>query len=156
IYRLTIIDGLTGTHNKRFLIEFLDRELARTVRHRRPLSLVLFDIDFFKKVNDEHGHLAGDATLREIATIINKAIRKEEPLARYGGEEFAIVLPETNRDGAFLMAKRMRELVEQHTFRYEDKQYRVTISLGVVSTAGEVKNLTPTDLIRMADEKLYQ
>lgn len=155
IYRLTIIDGLTGTHNKRFLVEFLDRELARTGRHHRPLSLVLFDIDFFKKVNDEHGHLAGDATLREIATIIKQAIRKEELLARYGGEEFAIVLPETDRDGAFLMARRMRELVEQHPFRYENKEHHITISLGVVTTLGE-ENLSPTDLIRMADEKLYQ
>ncbi len=155
IYRLTIIDGLTGTHNKRFLIEFLDRELARTTRHRRPLSLVLFDIDFFKKVNDEYGHLAGDYTLREIATMIKQAIRKEELLARYGGEEFAIVLPETDHDGAFLMAGRMRELIEQHLFAYEGKDYHVTISLGVVTTLGE-ENLAPTDLIRIADEKLYQ
>jgi len=155
IYRLTIIDGLTGIHNKRFLIEFLDRELARTTRHRRPLSVVLFDIDHFKQINDEHGHLAGDATLREMATAVKQAIRKEELIARYGGEEFIIVLPETNKDGAFLMAKRVRELVEKHPFQFEGKTFHVTVSLGVVTTEGD-ENLTPNDLIKMADEKMYQ
>src|SRR5205823_12345894 len=109
----------------------------------------------FKKVNDERGHLAGDATLRELSTVIKQAIRKEELLARYGGEEFAIVLPETDRDGAFLMARRMRELVEQHPFHFENKEHHITISLGVVTTVGE-ENLAPDDLIRLADEKLYQ
>ena len=116
---------------------------------------MLFDIDHFKAVNDELGHLAGDATLRELATCVKQAIRKEELIARYGGEEFIIVLPETNREGAFLMAKRVRELVEKQPFRFEAKEYHITVSLGVVTTEGE-DNLTPTDLIRLADEKLYQ
>jgi diguanylate cyclase (GGDEF)-like protein len=155
IYRLTIIDGLTGIHNKRYLLEFLDRELARSARHKRPLSLVMFDLDRFKTINDELGHLAGDFTLREIVSMIKEAIRKEELFARYGGEEFIVVLPETNREGALQMSERLRDLVEKHQFQYEDKRYKVTISLGVVSTQGE-ENLTPNDVIRQADDRLYQ
>jgi diguanylate cyclase (GGDEF)-like protein len=155
IYRLTIIDGLTGIHNKRYLLEFLDRELARSARHKRPLSLVMFDLDRFKTINDELGHLAGDFTLREIVSMIKEAIRKEELFARYGGEEFIVVLPETNREGAMQMSERLRELVEKHQFQYEGKGYKVTISLGVVSTEGE-ENLTPNDVIRQADDRLYQ
>jgi diguanylate cyclase (GGDEF)-like protein len=154
IYRLTIIDALTGVHNKRYLLDFLDRELARSARHRRPLSMGMLDIDHFKTVNDQMGHLAGDYALRELAVIVKEAIRREELLARYGGEEFAIVWPETNRDGAIQIAERLRGLVEEQTFGFEGKTFSLTISMGVATTEGE-PSLTPTDLIRRADEKLY-
>ena len=155
IYRLTIIDALTDIHNKRYLLEFLDRELARSARYRRPLSLVLFDLDRFKKVNDELGHLGGDFTLREVAACVKAIVRKEELFARYGGEEFAVVLPETDRAGGLQFAERIREVVEKRSFQYEDKNYGITISLGVASTEGDA-GLTPHELIRQADEKLYQ
>jgi two-component system, cell cycle response regulator len=155
IYRLTIIDALTDTHNKRFLMEFLDRELARSGRYNRPLALIMFDIDRFKVINDDMGHLGGDATLRELSNLVKTTIRKEELFARYGGEEFAVVLPETTREGALPVAERIRGLVEKHPFQYEGKSYPVTVSLGVASTAGE-KPLSPSDLIRIADENLYQ
>jgi len=155
IYRLTIIDALTGIHNKRYLLEFLDRELARSARYHRPLSLVMLDIDRFKLINDELGHLAGDFTLRELVSLVKEAIRKEELFARYGGEEFIVVLPETNREGALQMAERLRQLVEGHNFKYEERHYKITISLGLVATEGE-ETLTPNDLIKQADEKLYQ
>src|SRR5205085_1977622 len=100
IYRLTILDGLTGAHNKRSLLECLDRELARTSRHRRPLSLILFDIDHFKSINDQLGHLAGDYALRELAGCVRGAIDREQLFARYGGEEFAVVMPETAQEDA--------------------------------------------------------
>ena len=99
IYRLTIIDALTDIHNKRYLLEFLDRELSRSARYARPLALIMFDIDRFKAINDELGHLGGDFTLRELAACVKGSVRKEELFARYGGEEFAIVLPETNLEG---------------------------------------------------------
>src|SRR5438128_1169565 len=133
----------------------LDRELARSARHHRPLSLVMVDIDRFKSVNDELGHLAGDFTLRELVSLVKEAIRKEELFARYGGEEFVVVLPETTREGAQQMAERLRQLVENHPFQYEERRYNITVSLGLVSTEGD-ESLTPNDLIKQADENLYQ
>jgi two-component system cell cycle response regulator len=155
IYRLTIIDALTDTHNKRYFMEFLDRELARSSRYDRPLSLVMIDIDKFRAINEDLGHLGGDFTLRELASRIKGNIRREELFARYGGEEFAVVLPETNRDGSTRLADRLVKVINQAPFQYEDKTYTVTISAGVASTQGD-KSITPHELIRCADEKLYQ
>jgi diguanylate cyclase (GGDEF)-like protein len=155
IYRLTIIDGLTEIHNKRYLVEFLDRELARSARYHRPLSLILFDIDLFKAVNDAHGHLGGDYTLRELATRIKSVIRKEELFARYGGEEFVIVLPESTLEAATIVGERVRSMVENTALQFDSKSFSITISLGVACTLGDA-TLTPTELIRQADEKLYE
>jgi diguanylate cyclase (GGDEF)-like protein len=155
IYRLMIADALTDIHNKRYLLEFLDRELARSARYGRPLAFILFDIDQFRNINDELGHLGGDFTLREMAACVKSVIRKEELFARYAGDEFALVLPETTREGALNVSERVRTLVGNHPYQYEGKQYRVTISLGIACTNGEVA-LTPTELIRQADDKLYK
>jgi diguanylate cyclase (GGDEF)-like protein len=155
IYRLTIIDALTDIHNKRYLMEFLDREIARSARYQRPLSLVMVDIDRFRQINETLGHLGGDFTLREMSSRIRGNVRKEELFARYGGEEFAVVLPETQREGAALLGERLRVAIEKQPFRYEDKVYNVTISVGVATTGGD-ETLTPAVLLRQADEKLYQ
>ena len=155
IYRLTIIDALTDIHNKRYFMEFLDRELARSARYERPLSLIMIDIDRFRGINEELGHLGGDFTLREMAARIKGSIRKEELFSRYGGEEFAVVLPETDCDGANTVADRLVKLVHETPFTYEEHTYSVTISAGVTTTVGE-NSITPSDLIRRADEKLYQ
>ena len=154
IYRLTIIDGLTEVHNKRYLTEFLDRELARSARYKRPLALLMFDLDHFKNINDQFGHLGGDFTLRELAACVRGNIRKEELFARYGGEEFAVVLPEVTSEGAVGVAERIRLRVEAHPFQFDGKTYQVTISLGVATTDGD-DSLTPIELIRQADEKLF-
>jgi two-component system cell cycle response regulator len=156
IYRLAISDALTEVHNHRYLIEFLEREVARSVRHHRPLALVLIDIDFFKAINDQLGHLAGDYALRELAGIVKTSVRKEELFARYGGEEFALVLPETPLDEARNAAERLRAAVEAHPFRYDDQPFSLTISLGGTVTEGDNESLTPSDLIREADARLYQ
>ncbi|MBM4068109.1 MAG: GGDEF domain-containing protein [Planctomycetes bacterium] len=155
IYRLTIIDALTDIHNKRYFLEFLDRELARSSRYDRPLSLVMIDIDRFRSINEELGHLGGDFTLRELAARIKGNIRKEELFARYGGEEFAVVLPETNADGAGKLADRLVAAISSKEFHYEDRIYQVTISIGVSTTQGET-DISPQELIRRSDEKLYQ
>jgi two-component system cell cycle response regulator len=155
IYRLTIIDGLTQVHNQRYLVDFLDRELSRSARHQRPLALILFDIDRFKTINDELGHLGGDFTLRELAACVKQTVRREDLFARYGGEEFALVLVETTHEGAADVAERIRQSVEQHPFRFEEKPFALTISLGVAFTPGDAA-LTATGLLRLADEKLYQ
>src|SRR4029079_13073192 len=119
IYRMTIIDGLTQTYNKRYFLETLDREIPRCTRHQRSLSLLMFDIDHFKKINDAHGHLTGDFVLREMARRIRSRVRKEEVFARYGGEEFALVLPETAREQAVKVAEDLRRLVASEAFEFE-------------------------------------
>jgi two-component system cell cycle response regulator len=154
IYRLAIIDGLTDVPNKRYLLEFLARELSRSARHQRPLALLLFDIDRFKVINDELGHLCGDHVLRELAGLLRGVIRTEELLARYGGEEFVVVLPECSHESALAVAERLRALVEQHPFEFDEAPVTVTISVGVASISGETVN--PQELIARADEKLYE
>jgi diguanylate cyclase (GGDEF)-like protein len=155
IYRLTIIDALTEIHNKRYLLEFLERELVRAARHQRPVALVMFDIDHFKAINDRLGHLAGDCTLRELAARVKSNVRLDELFARYGGEEFAVVLPETTREGAVHVAERLRLAVEQKPFQFEAETFPVTISLGVATSAGS-EGMTVADLIQAADARLYQ
>jgi two-component system cell cycle response regulator len=155
IYRLTIIDALTEAYNKRYLLEFLDRELSRSARYARPLAVIMFDLDRFKGINDELGHLGGDFTLRELAACVRTCVRKEELFARYGGEEFIVVLPETNLEGAILVAERLRAMIEKHSFQYEGKSYPLTISGGVAATDGS-RPLSPSDLIGEADQKLFE
>jgi len=155
IYRLTIIDGLTEIHNKRYLLEFLDRELARAQRYGRPLSLVLLDIDRFKRVNDDLGHLAGDAVLRELAGCIKGTVRAEELFARYGGEEFAVVLPETPCQDAVAFAERARDKVAGHPFQFDGVSIPVTVSLGVAEATGQ-EGATAQELIQRADKALYR
>jgi len=154
IYRLTTIDGLTQIFNKRYFLETLDRETGRAIRYRRALSLILFDIDHFKNINDSHGHLAGDSVLKQLAEVVRSRIRREDTLARYGGEEFAIVLPEVEQKHAFLTAEKLRKLVEKTAFKFEDTKIAVTISLGVEQLGEDIRE--PSAFIKKADEKLYQ
>lgn len=155
IYRLTIQDALTRLHNTRALTEFLDREVTRSGRHGRPLSVLMFDIDRFKGINDTHGHLCGDFVLRELAGCVRETVRKEDLLARSGGEEFVLVLVETGAEEARAAAERVRGLVEAHPFRFETTPIRLTVSVGVATTAGDPA-VTPTDLLRIADERMLQ
>lgn len=153
IYRMTILDGLTGVHNKRFLTEFLDRELSRARRHDRPLSVAMLDLDHFKKVNDTFGHLAGDQILKQVAGLISKKVRHEELLARYGGEEFTVVLPETEIDGAQAFCEKIREELADHTFVFDGQDIKVTISIGVTSFSSQEDALA---MLQSADDALYQ
>ena len=153
IYRMAIIDGLTQTYNKRYFLEFIDREMARCARYQRPLALIMFDIDHFKKVNDEFGHLAGDFVLKKLANSISqKNIRKEECFARYGGEEFSIVLPDTPADRGAILAEKIRQMVEETHFEFEGNNIPVTVSMGVTQMN---KGDTVESFIARADEKLY-
>ncbi len=154
IYRLSIIDGLTGVHNKRYFLEFLERELAVAVRHTAPLSLIMVDIDHFKKVNDTHGHLAGDAALKELCRRLKPRVRATDLIARYGGEEFAVVLPATTRDGALQYAEVLRALVESEPFPYDALRIPCTISLGVAAVEPAAPGTTD-ELIKRADANLY-
>ena len=155
IYRLTIIDGLTQIHNHRYLVEFLDREVARSQRHQRPLSILMFDLDKFKAVNDQFGHLCGDYVLREMSNRIRHTVRREDLFARYGGEEFALVLVETNQDQALEVAERLRVGVAEKPFWFESMPIPVTISLGLASIDRD-EAISAEQLLKHADENLYK
>jgi diguanylate cyclase (GGDEF)-like protein len=153
IYRLTTIDGLTQVYNKRYFIETLEREIGRAHRYRRELSLIMFDIDHFKKINDTYGHLAGDHVLKQLASVIKARIRREDIMSRYGGEEFAIILPEIDNYNAVQFAEKIRGIVEKAVFRFEDTDIPVTISIGCASMTTELQE--PHEFVRVADGHLY-
>ncbi|MBI5408048.1 MAG: HDOD domain-containing protein [Nitrospirae bacterium] len=152
---LAFRDGLTGIFNHRFFQELLDKEVGRADRYRHPLSLIIFDIDHFKKVNDTFGHPRGDIVLRFIGDLLNRAIRTPDTAARYGGEEFAVVLPETDLKGAVVVAERLREAVEKLEIKLDDQPVKLTISLGVTSYEPQKGHRTKTDIVEAADKALY-
>jgi diguanylate cyclase (GGDEF)-like protein len=154
IYRTMIADGLTGANNRRYFAEFLEREMARCRRHGRPLSLVLFDLDHFKLVNDSFGHLSGDEVLREVAKLVRNQVRREDCFARYGGEEFAVVLTETNLEAAHEFAERLRGRVEAHEFKAGSESIPVTISVGIA--AMDKDKCEPADFLAAVDAHLYE
>lgn len=154
IYQLTITDGLTQISNKRYLFEFLEREMGRCRRYNRALSLLIFDVDHFKTVNDANGHIAGDYVLRELAQHIKQRIRKEECFARYGGEEFAIAMPETGPENSRRFAEKIRKLVEENLFIFEGREMKITISIGVADMTMDMTE--PVQFIKASDAKLYQ
>jgi len=155
IYRLTILDALTQVHNRRYLNEFLEREVTRAVRHNRPLALVLLDIDHFKAVNDRMGHLAGDMALRELGNRLRPLVGPDELLARYGGEEFALVLPEATSAQAVRTAERLRRVIADRPFTFEGTVFPLTVSAGVATTPGGSQALV-ADLLQNADSNLFQ
>ncbi|MDQ3035246.1 MAG: GGDEF domain-containing protein [Myxococcota bacterium] len=153
IYRMTIVDGLTGAHNKRYLLETLEREIPRSRRHARALAAVMFDIDHFKKINDTYGHLAGDYVLKEIATLVKSRLRPDDIFARYGGEEFCALLPETPVAGAGAIAEDLRRRIAERRFVFETEAIPVTVSLGAAELGSE---MDVTGFLKAADEKLYE
>jgi two-component system, cell cycle response regulator len=153
IYRMTIMDGLTNVHNKRFLMETLERELPRAIRHQRPLSLCMFDLDHFKTVNDTYGHIAGDYVLKEAAGVVRSRLRPDDVIARYGGEEFAVLLPETELNGAGVIAEELRKMIAEHAFEFEGERIPVTISIGCTQLKADDD---PIKLTKAADAKLYE
>jgi diguanylate cyclase (GGDEF)-like protein len=155
IYRLMTFDGLTQIHNQRAFDTAFEREVLRSQRFHRPLSLALFDLDHFKRVNDECGHLAGDAVLRQLAGLVSSAIRPEDLLARVGGEEFALILPEIPLLVARGIAESLRGLIERTPCRFEDRSIGITVSFGVAELPLGAA-LSPVDLYGAADQRLYQ
>jgi diguanylate cyclase (GGDEF)-like protein len=153
LVEMNIKDGLTGIYNRRFFQKRLEEEFQRHQRYATKLSLIMFDIDFFKKVNDGHGHQCGDAVLQSVASKIASSIRQTDYLVRYGGEEFCCLLPQTELADAFGLAERFRLLIEAQVTTYQEVNVKVTISLGVSElTAGD----SAESLLKKADEALYQ
>lgn len=153
IHRLAMVDPVTGLANKRALLEFVQREVARSSRHARPLCLAMMDIDHFKRLNDAHGHLAGDHVLRGLASLLNNHVRGDELAARYGGEEFAFVLPEATLEEARGFCERIRRAIASHGFEFEGDALPVTVSLGVAACE---RDDTAEGLIGRADDRLYR
>jgi diguanylate cyclase (GGDEF)-like protein len=149
-------DGLTGLFNHRYFREYLDREASRATRHGRLFSLVMFDVDYFKRFNDSFGHLAGDEALRRVAGVLRSSCRASSVLARYGGEEFVTLLPETDKRGAVILAERVRAGVEVARFVGTGPPAAevLTMSCGV-STCDE-DGADATTLLEAADRALYR
>ena len=152
---LAVTDGLTGLKNYRHFKDVLGLEIKRAERHKSPLSLIMFDIDYFKNYNDTHGHLAGDRVLQDIAILVSKNIRKNDLAARYGGEEFALILPNTSIQNARTVAEKIRKLVEEYQFPFQESQPdgNLTISVGVSSYPSSGKSFE--ELVSCADKRLY-
>jgi diguanylate cyclase (GGDEF)-like protein len=148
-------DGLTKLFNKRYLMDRLDSELKFALRHQTALSLVLIDLDHFKKINDTRGHLAGDVTLANVAAALAKTIRNEDIIARYGGEEIAVVLRAIGMDAAVHTAERLRKIVESTVIPFDGSEIKITASLGVANYPTiSVKSVD--DLVAAADKALYR
>jgi diguanylate cyclase (GGDEF)-like protein len=155
MYESALRDGLTKVFNKKYFQDRLESEFAYAVRHSSPLSLVMFDIDHFKKINDTYGHLAGDYALVTLANVVAQTIRQEDVFARYGGEEFAVICRGVDLQGASAFGERIRRIVQAQLFLYQETEIRVTISVGV-ATVPDVGMREPAELIALADEALYE
>jgi diguanylate cyclase (GGDEF)-like protein len=146
-------DALTGLYNRRHVLEKIDEERIRFQRNARPFSIVICDIDFFKKVNDVYGHDCGDAVLKALAGLLGRHIRKQDCLARWGGEEFLLLLPETSKAGASVLAKKLRQRVEEFEFAYAGLKLPITMTFGV---AEYISDFGIDACIVGADSALYK
>lgn len=154
IQELAITDGLTGIYVRRHFLERLGEEMPRAKKHSLKLSMLMVDLDHFKRCNDTYGHLVGDIVLKEIAKIMKEHIRQVDLLGRYGGEEFVIALPDTDKGSAAHVADRIRQSVEKHRFKAYDETITMTISIGVATYPDDGSDVTV--LIDRADQALYK
>jgi diguanylate cyclase (GGDEF)-like protein len=153
LFESALRDGLTSTFNRRYFVDRLQSEIRFAVRHEKTLALLFVDIDYFKKINDEHGHLAGDQVLAGVARVMTSTIRAEDVLARYGGEEFAVICREIEADGALALGERLRVAVAQQRFEHAGKVIPVTVSVGI---AAERKIEDAQAFIAAADAAMYE
>ena len=154
IYQLATHDALTDLINRRHFIELADNEIARALRHGRPLSLCILDVDLFKPVNDRYGHISGDEVLRQIAGLLRKHARNDDIAARIGGEEFALLVAECDADAARVFAERLREAVAATVFSPGGEPQHITVSIGI-SALAKGRDTRPT-LMAAADSALYR
>jgi len=149
-----LFDGLTKCYLKKEIETFIEQALENFVRYKKEkFSVMMFDIDFFKKVNDTYGHLAGDYILKELATLVKKSLRKADICGRFGGEEFLILLPHTKASGALKLATKLNKLVKEYHFEYENKTIPIKISLGITSVS---YSDSYHSIVQRCDEALYQ
>lgn len=151
---LATTDQLTGLFNRHYFTAEVVKQINIWRRYQRPLSIIMIDIDYFKKVNDSYGHLVGDYALKALADICRGQVRDIDTVARIGGEEFAILLPSTAINGAMQIAERVRRITQQSTFKHEGATFKFTVSLGVAELTDESWSIT--EFIKAADEMLYK
>lgn len=164
VRELSIQDGLTNVFVRRHFMERLDEELKRSLKYELPLAVLMLDSDHFKRYNDAHGHLAGDAALKQVATLLRENLRRVDILGRYGGEEFVVVTPETRKTEASEVAERIRSNIARHNFQVYNDQTRVTVSIGVTLFPDDIPDSFPksnianlaAELIHRADQALYR
>ncbi len=156
LYESSVQDALTGAFNRKHFSERLSGEIAYAKRHDTPLSLLIFDLDHFKAVNDSLGHLGGDHVLRSVAAAVHHTLRAEDVLARYGGEEFAIIARGIDVDKAYLFGERVRTTVEAAPIEWNLAPVRVTISVGVAALSCCGESGSADGLVAKADERLYR
>jgi diguanylate cyclase (GGDEF)-like protein len=152
LYDFATTDALTGLNNKRFIMNEIKNQIRISKRNKRKLSLMIIDIDDFKKLNDTYGHIAGDLFLKKTAFNLNQLLREQDIAGRFGGEEFIILLPETGIDGAVVLAERIRKSIEVSEILFEKKSIKTTISIGIA----EFNNEKPGELVNNADKELYK
>jgi diguanylate cyclase (GGDEF)-like protein len=156
LYEAAVRDGLTKLFNRRCFDERLKVDMAHSLRHKRELVAMIIDVDFFKRVNDTHGHLAGDEVLRVIAGLLADSVRSEDMVARYGGEEFVVLTRDVAEDGAACLAERLRKGIEAVEVHFEDLKIKVTASIGIAALSLVKGEKTGEALLAMADKALYQ
>lgn len=156
--QLSIIDDLTQLHNRRFFFPECRAALARSIRYQLPFSILLLDVDHFKQVNDNLGHATGDVVLRQVAEVIKRQIREGDILARFGGEEFILALPNTEQEGAIMLAERIREAAKEFPWEVKGRRLAVTLSIGVAQASEHAEKDSHKVLDRLiieADQALY-
>lgn len=148
-------DSLTGLYNRRYLFEYIDKEVSRAERYGRHFSILLFDIDYFKRVNDSHGHHAGDLVLRRVSEILKRIKRETDIAVRYGGDEFVVVLPETDLKQSLIFAERLRDTIERTDTSVVGHTIRITISVGITTYIPGKTGTAHECLMDVADKALY-
>ncbi|MBI3295348.1 MAG: GGDEF domain-containing protein [Deltaproteobacteria bacterium] len=155
LFRAANIDSLTQLYNKKYFVDALSKEFSFSKRTNQPLSLMMMDIDFFKKINDTYGHMAGDLVLKTVGQFLGKNIRLENIACRYGGEEFSIILRNVEGERALQIAERVRTSIEAETIVFRDQNIKITISVGIATLLNNNFE-TIDDFIQKADEHLYE
>lgn len=157
--QMAITDSLTQVYNKGYILKRLDTELTRTIRYKEKISVIMLDIDYFKKINDVYGHIAGDAILKKLSDKLTESVRDVDIVGRYGGEEFVIVCPNTSMSGATILAERIRENVQNTLFQAGGTDIRITVSLGLSSLSSQTDasdDFSSVKLLEEADLALYK
>jgi diguanylate cyclase (GGDEF)-like protein len=156
LYRMGVMDPVTNIYNKRYFTERLKQEFSLAKRNKTELSLLMIDLDFFKKINDTYGHLAGDFILGKLSEVFSSMTRDEDIVARYGGEEFVVILPGSGEEGAVICAERIREKIAKTSFIFEGEEIKITVSVGIATLDENSLFGSYEDFVDAADNCLYR